>query len=320
MKIRFVLAILVFIVNKLFCQVPMWVYEKDVVFPTNQYISAIGYGNTQQEAREDALASLSLYFDTTVKVENEFRQSIQSQSNYVYKNQSSLKDIKTSSDTNFYAVEFTEFIYGKDNQQGCICAYINREKSANFYLQQVKNLSEKLSNKFYSLNENDFLVYLALQKTQSDIKDLEKNISFIKLLWNWNENEIQKYSSIVKEIRTKQNNLKKQLLLSINVENDRNNVLYGTIHKVFREKGFTILKENTSYLINISVSCYESENERGFFVTPDIYLSIEYQGEEIYSYSKTYEKIGHKNISGAYDRAYIHIQKDLRDNLFSSID
>jgi hypothetical protein len=48
---------------------PRWVRDKNLEYPDSRYISGLGMGKGQEEARDAALSEVALYFGTTIEVQ-----------------------------------------------------------------------------------------------------------------------------------------------------------------------------------------------------------------------------------------------------------
>jgi hypothetical protein len=84
---------------------------------------------------------------------------------------------------------------------------------------------------------------------------------------------------------------------------------------LLEDNGFVVASVPAMYTLNVRLTAEEETNNAGNFVTPGITLRLERDGKTLFSYSKNYERSGHRtSMNTAYTRAIMGVEKDLEEN------
>jgi hypothetical protein len=84
---------------------------------------------------------------------------------------------------------------------------------------------------------------------------------------------------------------------------------------LFEDNGFVVTSVPAMYTVNARLTAEEETNNAGNFVTPGITVRVGRDGRTLFSYSKNYERSGHRtSMNTAYTRALMEVERDLEEN------
>lgn len=331
MKKRILFACAFIFASRLFsADFPLWREDKNRQFPESEYISAVGTGFNEPAAKESALKTLSLYFESDVsfKSTSKFYGSESSSGTSfgnTEKQRSVYSETNVASETKLPAVSFTNSFFNSARNEYSVCAYIKKSDAASEFQgilsAGILNAAEKIQK-----SENSKNPYLAFSVANSALVSLEKlqdTAQSLSVLDAKSGSEILKSIGILSEragcIMSRE---KPRLTFNVEIQNDAEKNVSYTVQQLLESKGFVCGIKNPNFLISGNVHYSESKNAVGVFVRPAISLqvfSLDGSNEILGSYSRQYPKYGHRDLSNAYAKARVEIEKDLKENLLDSL-
>jgi len=327
MKKRIPLVFFVFISAFMtFSEVPPIWYESRVVqFPESEYVSAIGSGFNELVAKDNALATISLYFESKVKVqrstdlygsENPFGSS--------EKRKTVSSETTVKSETNLPAVSFTNSFYNSARNEYSVCAYIKKQEAINEYSGKLASGLSRADGqvKKAESSKNSFVSFGLAKRTAVLLSELETTAQYLAVLDGKNGAEtLASIDILLNRCTDIMSYTKPKLTFSVRIQNDSDNSVTYTIQQLLESKGFACGNPKPSFIINGNVQFSESKNSVGVFVRPAISLQVfsSSMNEQLGSYSRQYPKYGHNNLEAAYAKARVEIEKDLKANLLDSL-
>ncbi len=305
--------------------VPRWLTHTNSEFPDTLYVRAVGTGTNEKAARNDALSSISFYFDTKTDVvtscikelgEIEKDGVVKSMDTEIYR-----QSVNVSSAADFFCVTFTETYYDKAGDKFSCLAYINKSEAVSIYASRVSYFLDSISvyKKIAAAEKELFYKAGILHKEAVLAKLCEQ---YIRNIITLSPKDAEKYKDSLTElsfIQEEQSQLKKDMTFEILMTQDEKkyDAIFTTVAKVLEEQGFVYSVKESSYRIIVSLSFTEEEYSAGPFVRPSIeIITVNDEGKSVYSYSKAYPRTGAKTMDAAYTRALFKIQKDIEANLF----
>lgn len=321
MKTRLSFFTLLFIsTNMLFAQTsPLWFTERTFEFPEKEYVSAIGSGETEQEAKNNALASLSVYFGVKVNVKKSSGFSTAETNSDFTKTKNSSSQTDISAENELPAVQFTE-IFQTDSRY-YVCAYIRRSSAVSELSARAENALSKANFSLLQAENasNDMLAFKNAKEAKILCADAEKNVRMISVL------DFEKSRELLKKqgettIRAEKiiADSKKCLVFSVQTDGDDGSA-ETCVKEIISSEGFS-LSPNGKYKMSVKVAFQESANSVGIFVKPSVEISLfDSEKNVVGSYSKSLPKFGHRTLEAAYSKARVEIVKDLRENLAREI-
>lgn len=294
---------------------PMWFRSRTFAYPENEFVSAIGSGESEQYARNDALSSLSVYFGVVVDVKKSSGFSASERNGSTIRQNFSESNIDVESKNILPTVEFTEPFLS--DGRFFICAYIKKANA----ISEFRSLAEN------NLSKAAFLVMNAESNTNKiksfrNASEAEKLCTDTELiLGELSVLDFESSSALVKKMHQIKENAgkissekRKELVFAVTAYGDDGSAA-SSVKEIAEKEGFSCNK-NGNYTISISISFQESSNNVGIFVKPSLDVAIsDLEGNVISSYTKSLPKFGHRTLDAAYSKAKVEIVKDLRANL-----
>ena len=300
-------------------EAPLWLSHKSIKYPDTLFISALGSGASETQAKEDAVTQLALYFNSTVTVSREVSGTI-TESSTIEKSRSASSSLIIESETNLPLLAFTESFCDNAGEWH-VCAYINRDDAvkrctAEFDsgIQKAKNALKDCKNTGISIS-----AFTGFSKLKESLAKLQKIGETLTVL---NAEKSKPYQTAINTLEneciTGMRTIKPHLSFSIQIENDESGRIAAVLQEILEREGF-VCGENAALLISGKLIMARSENDAGVFVRPNLALNIlNRRGDILYSYSRHYKKWGHRDFDSAVRKAYTEIDKDLRADFMTT--
>ena len=274
--------------------VPEWVLNYQLVYPESEYIAQKGTGKKSDIAKNEAVANLSYFFESTVNARRESNyKSVEVTENQKYKNnivQETIRETAVTSSTTLQAVEFTEPYYNKKDKTWHCVAYIKRENAWKKFEPELRVAKENCIS-FYQKAKDESEPFYAIQYLTIALNngwDFLEKYSFAQFLsepltdLNYKD-DMAIFTSLGSLIQSE----KRQCPLYVLCSNDYGNQVYSCISEILRESGFSVTKEKTNSIYTVKGNVFfDSYNNDDLFVyNPSIEVSINTNTKSLYSYS-----------------------------------
>ena len=114
MRKRITILIFTFLSSALcFASGPKWLTDLEKAFPTEDYVRAIGEGNSESSAKKSALSELSSYFNQTIYSQTQALRCIErDNSSYIEKGDVK-QNLIASTKSDLFSVQYTNSVYEK---------------------------------------------------------------------------------------------------------------------------------------------------------------------------------------------------------------
>ena len=302
---------------------PEWFFHKDLYFPQEVYVSALGVGTTLQFSRENAISELILYFDSHISVNTTSELSIQETKNSFAKRKNLSQQVSVASEGELPSLLFTDAFFDKDRKEWYVLAYIKKDEFVKISLQEVQKGIAEVETTLTRLKSSSlFLQFISLSKVLKDLEALQRRAKHISVLDV--ENGKRVHSAIIKLKNasfSQREGLKSQLTFSIHIENDFEDIVSTALEEILENEGF-IRSSNAKLILRGELKTSITKNSAGIFATPRLFVQIidaRNGGASIASYTKAYKKWGHISEEGAIKKACVEVEKDLRQHFIDFI-
>ena len=274
---------------------PDWVTNYQSVYPESEYIAQKGTGKKSDISKDEALAALSFYFETTVNARRESNyKSLEQTEAGKYKRkdtQETIRETKARTSTDLKAVEFTEPYYDKKAKTWHCVAFIKREIVWNSYEPELRVSKDNFTSYYNKAvaEQEQFTKLQYLSKAIEQGWDFMDKISYAQFLSEKLTN--QNYSDDLELFSSLASLLSKEKLncsLYVVCQNDVGNQVYSAVTKVFRESGFTVTKNKNegTYTVTVEVPFDYYKDDDILVYNSSVQISIKGKNGIVYSYSK----------------------------------
>lgn len=296
---------------------PLWYSNKNVIYPESVFIRAVGSGKSIQNAQDDALTQLALYFNAQISVNTETNYAFTQQNAAVSANRRASGSTAVISETELPSVQFSEPYYNEARYTWNVCGYIVKKDAAAVCRSSLQNGIEEVSLLLAASQNNDdvFSAFSAAAKAVDKAASLRRDAEMLRVLSPGERDPIRSVFDLLTGCERRFSTLKRRMTFSVSVRNDPAGTFAVILQELLSSNGFICTEQNAQYLVEANITTVESQNAVGIFVRPGIVLSVTANdGSEtvLTSYSKQYAKYGHITLNGAYAKAYAEIEQDLR--------
>ncbi|MHB9291477.1 hypothetical protein Holit_00554 [Hollandina sp. SP2] len=295
---------------------PRWVRFREQEYPDSRFISALGMGKGDEEAKNAAISGLALYFKSTVSVQQQmlarYNEVVSANQKITEKETAMSNQVQIASQAEFLGAHFTAPWYNEQNRNWYILAYINKQEAAELY---QKRIATNLTMLETTLKEAGELLqqYQAFKQAASIAQYIEADILGLGELSDAaGYRETLEYT---RKVMADSRAFRSQLRFSAAIEADRQGRIQRKLLDVLEEHGYVAVQSQGDYTITGEIFCDEETFPAGFFIHSGISLQISNKaGRILFSYTKNYERQGARNLNMAYSIAFREMEHDLESN------
>lgn len=324
MKKLYILLILV-LFHSVFCfsSVPKWLVSLEDEFSSDKYIRAIGEGDSELTAKKIAVSELSAYFSVSIESKT-YAHSSKSQKDSEYSSNSSIvQDIAVLTNSELFAVHYTQSYYNKKQKKYSVCAYINRAEAFNIISQKISSNERIFSQKTkLAKKENeDFRKIMILSDALSKEDEINALYEYAIVIDLQKAQSFDNFISQVNETKITLFELKQKNPVSVFSSGDCSAQIKSIISEILVENGF-VISRNADYEItaNSSFNIAEqiTDQNKIFSCKPMVSVLIEGKNRTISTCVLSTEKISSYNKQTLMRMALAKTEDLLREELIQS--
>lgn len=293
---------------------PKWITDVEKVFPSEDFIRADGEGMSEGAAKNAALAEVTTYFGQTIKTEISAVQNTR-QLNDVYKEKSDfVQNLNSSSKVDLFCVHYTQAWFNKKTGKYYVCAYIERDEMWQILEQKM----DVISAEFDSVVQNSksekepFKKLLILEKAKSIYDEYAKLYQMSLAVYS---KRCGQYEAVLESsLKSLQELLvlKSQIVVSVQVDGDKQNKVRTKICEVLTQKEIIISTENrtsANFALVASVIWNDSQLNSVYSSKPQLELTINGPQGVVFSYSGICEKVASYNLQTTENLAFLRLEE-----------
>lgn len=309
-----------------FAEVPRWIKNPEKEYPVSDFVKAVGEGKSLKGAKDDAISGISMYFDVSTEIATVLSKSaseIVSGDKSMFAGEQSYSQVaNVTSSSDFFCVSFTDSYYDEKRDTYSVLAYIKKSDAAKIYNSRISFLLSSV--KTY----RNCATGAADRFTAS--RYLGKACSLSKLAQSYIKNEttlvpadIDRYGPVLEGLAAlpaEFADAKRGLSFKVAAVqySEEARPLYESLSQILEGRGYVYALGGAMYSVVVDVSLLEDVQKSACFVRPSVKIIVmNSEGESLYSYSKTYKKVGSSNMDNAKRRALVQIQKDVEENFLA---
>jgi hypothetical protein len=305
---------------------PSWYTDKELEYPSRSYIAAAGEGRSRADAEAAAVAAVSLFFNTRAEVRNEalreFNEAVTNNTTSFSGKTYTRENAVIRSETEFLGIRFATPWQDNKTGQWAALAYIDRREAAGIYESRISaNMASVNALAQDAQREGEVFYACALLSKAISIGNITEEL--VKMAVMTDSSAGEKYASIpvqIGNIRTKYRSLRDSLSFGVQASGaETSGRIELTLRELFEQQGFIISSRNPMYQVSVKLAMNEEKGTEYFFVRPGLTVSVERSGKALFSYSKNYPRSSHTTPDGAYNRAIIAVEKDLKENFIKQL-
>ncbi len=230
---------------------------------TSSAFFALGYGETQKDAQDDALSSISsrIFVNLSSEFNNEVTVTKQGNDEMILEDSTNTVNSQTSK------IEFSDVVVmhtKKTNGEFVVLVRVDKDTLLNNYLHKLQNITKKINQKYKKLKHTSAFNKIVLDADITALMKKVKQLSPVivaldtKNRWKKIENKFQKIQNYVEEQRD---------TISFALQSDKNSkTLAYLVEEKLQELGYQIVQKHPSLYIKFITKAKKrkihSTNER----------------------------------------------------------
>ncbi len=279
------------------------------------FIAQRGFGKSEAEAQQNALASLSRFFQMSISVNSAERATV---TDADYRSMIS-EEVFVNSQTELFAVHFTKARFDRKQKVYETTAFIDREEAWKIYRPKIES-DIKTFEIFWSNAENQKELFLKITEFSKAGKfakknELENKLDFALIVYPESESLFGKTRNHISELKPLIKRLCGTFSVQVECEDDRENSVVQAAKSSFAKIGIVTTESAAEYRCRIKISLNRKILPAGYFYTPSVTIEISNGDRIILSRSEQLAKTGAKNRQVAERRAYSAIAECVSDLL-----
>ena len=307
-KIIFFTTILFFFALNIFAA-PSWVTDQGrrKTFPESEYISGLGTAFNEQTAKNKAAATISEYIKTEVSSSTKSRYSEVEKNGIVTEEKYLEDEVALISDSNLYALEYTEAWKEEESGRYYCVAYIEKESAWKLVSQKLQNITLDVSNLLEGAEEDlsGFWKTLQYGEAVSYEKEFYSLLDFANLVNKTGSSEFAACAQKLQFAKTSLIQHKDTEKVFLKIQNDQNGIIYRALASYFEVNGFTVSNERGKYICNVLVTIEIRNDKSSFVCYPGLTLTVtDVFNTQIASYNTTAKKTVGFNKDSTVEKSY----------------
>ncbi len=279
------------------------------------FIAQRGFGKSEAEARQNALAALSRFFQVSISVNSAERTTVIDTDSRT----SISEEVFVNSKAELFAVHFTKARFDRKQKIYETTAFIDREEAWKICRPRIES-DLKTFEDFWSNAEKQKETLLKITEFSKAGKFAEKNgledkLDFALVIYPESESLFAKTRNQISELKPLIKRLCGKFAVQVECENDFENSAAQAAKSSFAKIGIVTAESNAEYICHIKISLNGKILPAGYFYTPSVTIEISNGDRTILSLSEQLAKTGAKNEQIAERRAYSAIAECVSDLL-----
>lgn len=281
-------------------KVPKWISDQGrlELFPAQQFVSQIAYGNTPQESKDKAAANISEYIKSSI-ISSTTSSYFYSENNDSYLQTKEIKaDVQILTSNDLYKIEYTNPYYYSDLGQYVCVAFINREQAFNFVKPKLEIAKNQFPLVYYDALRKDSLLdkIIGIKNAQKILPDFYEVYDFARAILPEKAKIFEQVDALANESFIKERELSNSVLIKIeavgNADLIEKSGVVAELTSQFKKLGFIVgnsLKYNCIALVEAKSTITETKST--YETYPELYVKVLEKGAEKISYSKNLSKV-----------------------------
>ena len=318
MNMRKRITILIFtFLSSAFCfaSSPQWLTDLEKAFPTEDYVRAIGEGNSESSAKKSALSELSSYFNQTISSQTNALRCIE-QDNTSYIEKGDVKqNLIASTKSDLFAVQYTRSVYDKRNEKFYVCAYLVRKDVWDVISQKMDVLMNNCKSLLNQINKETEILnqLIQLNRTERLYSDLYSLYEMALALYPHRCSEYTAFAEkIVSEISVL-SSIRAQATIKVIVNGDKQNRIKGKICSLLSQNGITVAETNARYVLSADVFWNESHFNAIYSSIPQIQITVSNNNTGLAFFAAKCERLSAYNQETLEQIAFANLEEQLEE-------
>jgi len=222
---------------------PLWMGNKNLLYPNDLYLSALGNGDSYQEAQNLARANISRIFKSDINSVSQLSQKyVEVLKKKTFENMETTtqdKSVTVKSKQNLMNIKFGENYTDKTGIIHTV-AYINRKETGKIYEQKIFENSNNINIFLDKANSTrDLIEKYAYYKAAYAYASINKILIDQLMIISPKDGQTTLVSYSYGEISSNLKSIGKQITFEATIKNDKNDKIKDIIGDIFSDLGFS---------------------------------------------------------------------------------
>ena len=302
-----------------FASSPQWLTDLEKAFPAEDYVRAVGEGNSESSAKKSALSELSSYFNQTIISQtNALRCIEQDNSSYIEKGEVK-QNLIASTKSDLFAVQYTRSVYDKRNEKFYVCAYLVRKDVWNVISQKMDVLMNNCKSLLNQINKETEILnqLIQLNRTERLYSDFYSLYEMALAIYPHRCSEYTAFAEkIVSEISVL-SSIRAQATIKVIVNGDKQNRIKGKICSLLSQNGITVVEKNARYVLNADVIWNESQFNGIYSSIPQIQITVSNNNTELTFFAAKCERLSAYSQETLEQISFANLEEQLEERFIT---
>lgn len=303
-------------------ELPRWIKEPTSKYREALYLSAVGSGSSREEAKIDAISSLSNIFRVDVysdrRIIKVYTEKIKGEKIDVEQSMNLLTNSALKSENKLINVREGETFFDDKTGTFYVLMFINRTETEPLYLDEIEKNDKVLKEYYRSSRDADtkFEKFIYLKKA-IQVASINKGLRQIHRLISQMEDTPEPPISVQK-LKLELSDLGRRIITDIKVIGEFPEELAGFLREVIQETGFTTGSENVDLTIKAHLKIeFLSLPRKDKFVRWRFLVDVNnaMTGNTMKTFTKEGRE-GHATYEAAKSRALREVRKIIMDEFY----
>ena len=302
-----------------FASSPKWLTDLEKAFPTEDYVRAIGEGNSESSAKKSALSELSSYFNQTITSQTHALKSIE-RDNFSYIEKGDVRqNLITSTKSDLFSVQYTNSVYDKRNEKYYVCAYLVRKDVWNVISQKMDVIMNNCKSSLRQINKETEILnqLIQLNRTEQLYSDFYLLYEMALAIYPHRCSEYTLFAEKTVSELSALSSIRVQATIKVIVNGDKQNRIKGKICSLLSQNGITVSETNARYVLNTDVLWNESQFNGIYSSIPQIQITVSNRNTGLAFYATKCEKLSAYNQETIEQIAITNLEEQLEERFIT---
>ena len=320
MRKRITILIFTFLSSALcFASTPKWLTDLEKAFPTEDYVRAVGEGNSETFAKKAALSELSSYFNQTIYSQTQALKSIEREHSVHIQKDDVRQNLITSTKSELFAVQYTNTMYDKNLEKFYICAYLVRKDVWNAISQKMDAVMNNCKSSLKQINKETEILNQLIQfnRTERLYSDFYSLYEMALAIYPHRCSEYTAFAEKIVSELSVLSSIRAQATIKVIVNGDKQNRIKGKICSLLSQNGITVAEANVRYVLNADVIWNESQFNGIYSSIPQIQITVSNNNTELTFFAAKCERLSAYNQETIEQIAFFNLEEQLEERFIT---
>lgn len=302
--------------------IPLWTSQETIedIYPSKDYLTAIGTGTTPQSAKLNADSELAVFFNQTIKSDTSAQEKLRNQNNHTEISKSIERNIEISSSAELIALKHTDAYFDKKRNSYYVCSYINRNEAWELLEPKLLSSVSSFETAYSNINHsNDAISKILLQNSALNSSQTFYTYYFLAAgIVPEKASIFLKYDNQIQQLIIENTLQKQKTIILVQIENDSTNRIKTLLEELLKKNGFTIAQQNEDYKLHGTVSYILQESGNFYITYPQLEILISNNNRtDITGFSRQLGKVSSYTKEATERMAINKLETELKSTFIS---